>query len=123
MKRPEGVKRKKNPLPYFTQSGEDREENGGQYIANLRHGSWCGFKYLAFDGSESKLTVTVRGDAAGTLKVSTDRSLAPVASILIKPSENWAAYSGKREIPDGTAPLYFTFEGSGGLDFTAFEIR
>ena len=115
-------KDKKNLLPYFTQSGEDREENGDQYIANLRHGSWCGLKYFAFDGTEAELTVTVRGDAAGTLKVCTDRSLAPVASILIKPSENWAEYSGKLEIPAGTAPLYFIFDGSGSLDFTAFEI-
>ena len=110
-------KDKKSLLPYFTQSGEDREEDGDQYIANLRHGSWCGFKYFAFDGSESKLTVTVRGDAAGTLKVYTNRNLPPVASILIKPCEDWKEYTGKLEIPAGTAPLYFAYEGGGSLDF------
>ena len=115
-------KDKKNLLPTFTQSGEDREENGDQYIANLRHGSWCGFKYFAFDGTESELTVTLRGDAAGTLKAYTDRSLPPVASILVKPIEDWAEYSGKIELPAGTSPLYFVYEGGGSLDFTAFEI-
>ena len=116
-------KDKKNLLPYFTQSGEDREANGDQYIANLRHRSWCGFKYFAFDGSESKITVTLRGNAVGTLKVHTDRDLPPIASILIKPCEDWTEYSGKLEIPAGEAPLYFVYEGGGSLDFAAFEIR
>ena len=116
-------KDKKNLLPTFTQSGEDREENGDQYIANLRHGSWCGFKYFAFDGSESKLTVTIRGDAAGTLKVYTDRDLPPVAYVPVKPSDDWTSFSGKLTIPAGTAPLYFVYEGGGSLDFAAFEIQ
>ncbi len=116
-------KDKKKLLPYFTQSGEDREENEDQYIANLRHGSWCGFKYFAFDGSESKLTVTIRGDAAGTLKVYTDRDLPPVAYVPVKPSDDWTSFSGKLTIPAGTAPLYFVYEGGGSLDFAAFEIQ
>ena len=116
-------KDKKKLLPYFTQSGEDREENEDQYIANLRHGSWCGFKYFAFDGSESKLTVTIRGDAAGTLKVYTDRDLPPVAYVPVKPSDDWTSFSGKLTIPAGTASLYFVYEGGGSLDFAAFEIQ
>ena len=116
-------KDKKKLLPYFTQSGEDREENEDQYIANLRHGSWCGLKYFAFDGSESKLTVTIRGDAAGTLKVYTDRDLPPVAYVPVKPSDDWTSFSGKLTIPAGTAPLYFVYEGGGSLDFAAFEIQ
>lgn len=116
-------KDKKNLLPFFTQSGEDREENGDQYIANLRHGSWCGFKYFAFVGSESRLTVTVRGSAAGTLKLYTDRNLPPVATILVKPCEDWTSFSGKLEIASGEAPLYFVYEGGGSLDFSAFEIE
>lgn len=115
-------KDKKNLLPYFTQSGEDREENGGQYIANLRHGAWCAFKHFAFDGTESKVAVTVRGSTAGTLKVYTDRNLPPVAAILVKPSEDWTAYSGKLELSAGTAPLFFVYEGGGGIDFATLEI-
>ncbi len=115
-------KDKKNLLPYFTQSSEDRETNGDQYIANLRHGSWCGLKYFAFDGSESKITVILRGNAVGTLKVHTDRNLPPVASILVKPREAWTEYSVKLEIPAGEAPLYFVYEGGGSFDFSVFEI-
>ena len=116
-------KDKKSLLPTFTQSGEDREESGDQYIANLRQGSWCGFKYFAFDGSESKLSVTVRGDAAGTMKVHTNRNLPSIASILVKPCEDWTSFSGKLELPAGEAPLYFVYEGGGSLDFSVFEIE
>ncbi|MEE3395550.1 MAG: family 43 glycosylhydrolase [Candidatus Onthomonas sp.] len=116
-------KDKKNLLPTFTQSGEDREANGDQYIANLQHGSWCGFKYFAFDGTESKLIVTVRGSAAGTLKVYTDCNLPPVASVPVKPSDDWTEYSEKLEITAGEAPLYFVYEGGGSLDFSVFEIE
>ena len=115
-------KDKKNLLPYFTQSGEDREENGDQYLANLRDKAWCGFKYFAFDGTESRITVTVRGEAAGTLKVYTRLGGHPAASLLVKPSGDWAEYSGKLAIEAGTAPLYFVYEGSGSLDFDSFAI-
>lgn len=106
-------KDKKNRLPYFTQSGKDREGDGDQYIANLRHGAWCGFKYFSFDGTESKLTVTARGEAAGTLGVYTNRSLPPVVSILVKPSEVWANYSGNLVLPVGIKPLYFVLKAQG----------
>ena len=115
-------KDKKNLLPYFTQSGEDREENGDQYIANLRDGAWCGFKYFAFDGTESRLTVTVRGQAEGTLKVFTNRNMLPIASILIRRSEDWTSYSAPLSLPAGTEPLYFVYEGAGSMDFQSFEI-
>lgn len=116
-------KDKKNLLPYFTQSGEDREKAGDQYIANLRSGSWCGFKYFRFEGDERQVSVTVRGDANGTLKLCTDRSLPPVASIPVKPSEGWTEYTGRLAVPEGIVPLYFIYEGSGQLDFFAFQIQ
>lgn len=116
-------KDKKNLLPYFTQSGGDREENGDQYIANLRHGAWCGFKRFAFDGTESQITITIRGNAAGVMKVYTNRHLPPVASIRIQLSEGWTEYAGKIELSTGISSLYFTYEGSGSLDLKEFEIQ
>ena len=116
-------KDKKNLLPFFTQSGEDREANGDQYIANLRHGSWCGFKYFAFDGTESAVSVRVRGDGAGILWLHTDRGLPPVGSVLITTAgEDWTEFSGKFEAPAGESPLYFVYEGGGSLDFAAFTL-
>ncbi len=53
-------KDKKNLYPYFTQSGEDREENSDQYIANMKNGSWCAFKYFECEGCESQISVCTR---------------------------------------------------------------
>ena len=110
-------------LPYFTQSGEDREENGDQYIANMRNGARCGFRYFAFDGSESLMTVTIRGNAEGTLKVYTKKSTVPAACITIEASDDWKEFSGSFAAEAGKAPLYFVFEGSGSLDFCSFEVE
>ena len=114
---------KKKLLPYFTQSGGDREENPDQYVANLRDGSWAGFKYHSFDGTEKSITVTMRGTAVGTVKVYTNRNLPPVASILVHPSEEWMESAGKLSLPAGTAPLYFVYEGAGALDLKEFMIE
>lgn len=117
------MKDKKNRLPYFTQSGSDRDENGDQYIANLRDGAWCGFKYFLFDGSERQLTVTVRGNAAGTLIVCADRNSCPYASISLSASEDWTRFAGEIKLSAGIIPLYFIYKGSGSIDFYSFEIE
>ena len=114
---------RKKELPFFTQSAEDREENGDQHLANMKDGAWAGFKYFSFDGTEKVFSVTARGEAAGTIKVYANRSMPPVASILVRPSEDWTEYSGKINIPAGTAPLYFVYEGAGSLDFLDFTIE
>ena len=94
-------KDKKNLLPYFTQSGEDREENEDQYIANLRSGAWRGCKYFAFDGTESQISVTVSGQAEGTLKVFTNRNSLPVSSVRICKSEAWDTSTESLSLPAG----------------------
>ena len=116
-------KDKKNLLPYFTQNGVDREGDGDQYLANLRHGSWCAFKYFAFDGMESKLTITVSGSAEGTMKVYTDRTLPAVAALAVMPSDTWTSYAGSFNVKAGTMPLYFVYEGSGSLNFQTFIVE
>ena len=116
---------KKNPteqLPYFTQSREEQEENSQQHIANLRDSAWCGFKYFCFDGTEKTLTVTVQGNANGTLKVYTDRDLPCIASVSIDPNEQWAEKAGAIHASPGVYPLYFVYEGSGSINFSMFEI-
>lgn len=116
-------KDKKKLLPYFTQSGEDREADGDQYIANMQDGSWCGFRYFRFDGDEREIRITVRGNAEGSMKVRVDREQLPVAAIRLHSSEKWQNYSSAFSVHSGKNPLYFTYEGKGSLDFQAFEIK
>ncbi|MDR2079478.1 MAG: family 43 glycosylhydrolase, partial [Treponema sp.] len=80
--------RKGGVHPYFTQSGEDRENSGDQYIANMRDGAWAGFKYFHFQ-DERNITVTVRGDARGVLRVSTQREGRDATLIAVTPCQTW----------------------------------
>lgn len=117
------LKKDKEQLrPYFTQTGEDREDNGDQYIANLKDNAWCGFRYFAFDGSESRIRVSVRSTSYGVLTVHSDLNSEPLAEICVRPGTEWAEYAGDFAAPAGTQPLYFVFHGTGSLDFNCFEI-
>ena len=98
--------------PYFTQSGKDREENGDQYIANMRDGATAGFKYFSFDGDERTIRVTGRGK--GRFVVTDGKNT--VATV---PVGGEAAFS----IGQGVHPLYFTYQGEDAADFISFAIR
>ena len=109
--------------PYFTQSGRDREENGDQYIANMRDGATAGFKYFDFRGNTG-ISVALRGNADGRMLVSTDpdgRELA--ASIPVKLTGAGAVLEAPCAIPDGVHPLYFRYDGEGAVDFIGFDLR
>ena len=106
--------------PYFTQSGEDREDNPDQYIANFCNGATAGFKYFDFAGNK-KIAVTVCGNASGTLVVKDGLDGNVVAKIAIKPCTTRKEYSAEMNMTDGVRPLYFTFEGSGKFNFYAIK--
>lgn len=108
--------------PYFTQSGGDREGEGDQYIANLRNGAWAGFKYFAFDQAE-RISLRVRGEAAGELVVSTERGGRPAARIPVAPGSDWTEYAGPLDVAPGVRPLYITFAGTGALDLFSFTLE
>ena len=113
---------KQNLLPYFTQSGKDREGDGDQYIANLKDGAWCGFKYFAFEKASQELILCVRGTGEGVIRVYHDRSSAPIGEVAVRPSADWNEYTGTLSPEAGTQPLFLVFEGSGALDFKAFKL-
>lgn len=111
--------------PYFTQSGEDRESDGDQYIANLCDGAWAGFKYFDFDG-EQKISVKVRSvcgkEGKGVIEVRTERDGACVAKIEVLPSAEWQSFQTDCSPIVGKQALYFTYVGEGAVDFAGFSI-
>lgn len=109
--------------PYLTQSGGDREGDGDQYIARLTEGSWCGFKYFRFDGTEGHLTLRLRSTGDGAVLLSREPGGKPLARIAFGPSEDWTEYRGALETFRGTSALYFTWQGTGETDFAAFSIH
>ena len=106
--------------PYFTQDGGDREDDPNQYIANLRDGAWAGFKY--FDIRESsRIKLCVRGNAEGEMLVRNERDGEIRAAVPIHPSADWQEESGEFPIEPGVHALYFTYRGSGSMDWKWFE--
>lgn len=115
-------KDRENQYPYFTQSGEDREGNGDQYIANMQDGAWAGFKYFDFDGSEKTIKLLVRGNAEGVMKVSTERQDNVISLLQIIPESDWNEVTAHISCDRKNVALCFLFEGKGSLDFKRFEI-
>lgn len=114
---------KNNELPFFTQTGKDRESMPDQFIANMQDGAWCAFKYFRFDGDERIVKIWACGDATGVLKVRLTQSGEPVSEIPISASGEWTEFSSAIKLPSGVAPLYFSFEGEGSLNFYAFQLN
>lgn len=108
--------------PYFTQSGGDREEDGETFIANMTDGSTAGFKYFAFEGDESQIRVCYRGNGNGKVVVHTGDATKPAAAVALTASENWNSAGAEIRLADCTAPLFFSYWGTGAIDFAFFEI-
>ncbi len=100
--------------PYFTQTGKDREDNGDQYIANMRDGATAGFKYFLFDGTEQ--TISVTGSGEGSFTVSTDPEGERIVATV--PMND----KGTCNIPAGKQALYFTYRGTDVANFVSFTI-
>jgi len=108
--------------PYFTQDGEDREDNPNQYIANMNEGSVAGFKYFIFDKTE-EISVKVRGNGNGVFLASTELGGKPVAEIPFTAQGDWSVFTAPMKIEESVKALYFTYTGEGFVDFMSFTIK
>ena len=110
------VKPPKGCHPYFTQTGKDREKNGDQYIANFVDGATAGFKYFNFADTK-EIGVTVSGKAKGSITVRSSLNGETVAVININVNSGTSKFTAPLHVPNGTHPLYFTYNGIGSLNF------
>ena len=108
--------------PYFTQTGKDREDNGDQYIANMRDGAVAGFKYFQMDGPKTIL-VELRGTASGDLRISDSLDFANGAVLPVSLHNSTVTIGGTLDVGTGEKALYFQFRGTGAVDFIAFELQ
>lgn len=108
-------------MPYITEEPDSTRDHGLKpFIANLCPGATAGFKYLAFDGAESTLTLELRG--SGSVKVTLDRPDGPVAAELTHAGTGWARSQAPLTACAGTHALYVTVT-AGTLDFASFTIE
>ncbi|OOM70024.1 xylosidase/arabinosidase [Clostridium puniceum] len=108
--------------PYFTQDGEDREDNPNQHIANINEGSVAGFKYFIFDKVE-EISVKVRGNGNGVFLISTELGGQPISEVKVSAQSDWSTFTAPMKIEEGIKPLYFTYKGEGSVDFMSFIIK
>ncbi|HAL74552.1 MAG TPA: hypothetical protein DCM45_05595 [Clostridiales bacterium] len=107
--------------PAFTQDGPDREDQGNQYIANMRNGAMAGFKYFDLRGLRS-LAITVRGKARGRMLIKNKPEGESLSEISIQPSAGWTRFEAPMSVPDGVQALFFVYEGRGAIDFLDFTL-
>lgn len=88
-----------------------------RYITGIQDGTSIGFKYFRFEGPMI-LTVKVRGKGTGKFNVSDGTEI--LAEIPILPAKEWKERSAAIEA-QGTGALYFTYEGSGEIEFLSFR--
>ena len=100
----------------FYAGGEDREDNPNRYIANLRDGAWAEFKYFDIRQS-SRIRINVRGNAEGEMLMQDEKDGEIRAVIPVRPSADWQEKSGEFHIETGVRALYFTYRGSGSIDW------
>ncbi len=110
--------------PYFTQSGEDREDNPDQYIANMRDGAAAGFKYFDFNAAKpTNIRIRIRGVAKGTIKIglheNKDGSVAQIP-VALNDITQWQSVQASFPVLNGVQALYFTYHGEGSVDFDSF---
>ena len=109
--------------PYFTQTGEDRERRGDQYIANMRSGAVAGFKYFEFRDLR-QVGVTIGGNAEGKLQISTKPDFSGICGeIPISVEGEQLGLVTNCAVPDGVYPLYFRYIGTGAMTFHEFHLK
>lgn len=104
--------------PYITQAGPDREEEPCQYIANMRNGSVCGFKYFEIPKEEMLISLIVKAywHTRGKIEMSTKPDFSVCETINICKS-GIQKLSKKVKMEAGKQTLYFRYSGTGKLDF------
>ena len=113
-------------FPYFTQDGEDREDDPNQYIANIKDGTMAGFKYFRLP-RKGGIEVRVRGTAEGKFLVFAD-DREKIGEIMIRADAGeWESFSGEYSLDtaeqEKTTALYFVFQGTGKIDFYDFCLK
>ena len=112
----------KKEHPYFTQSGRDGDPAAVQYIANMRDGSVCGFKYFQMHGAKA-IRCAVSGVCRGNIEVSDTPEFATLAaSIPVEAGKTVMNVTAPFRMADGVKALYFRFRGEGAMNFFTFEL-
>ncbi|MCQ2960147.1 MAG: family 43 glycosylhydrolase [Bacteroidales bacterium] len=96
-------------FPNVNNEGEDR------FISEISNKTLIGYKYFDFQDNKS-LKIIYKGNAKGTLRIFQELNSSPCGSVEITPSKEWREGFSNVTFANGTAALYFVFEGEGIFD-------
>jgi len=107
--------------PYFTQDGEDRETDPGQYVANILPGTVIGYKYFDIPGRECTLCLTLRSHlgtrARGRFLLSDRLDFSRIrGTVEVDTAPEQTCAEAALSFPSGKQALYLKYEGSGSVD-------
>lgn len=112
--------------PYFTQTGEDREGGADQYIANMQDGATAVFKYFKLE-ELAGIQVQASGTCSGVMEVRLAKSAETVCCIpvslrgILQKDASWFGGAVAKDVKgSSTQALYFTYRGTGAMNFHAF---
>ena len=108
--------------PAFSQDGEDRENDPDQYIKNMTNGSTAGFRYFSYV-DQLNISVSTRGDS-GFMEIRDGLNGNFLGVIALNPHEEFSDSEVITVVipPVEKLSLYFTYKGSGHVDFRDFEL-
>lgn len=113
------------PYTFFQYTPEDpfitEKDESQAYVANLRDGAVCGYRYLLAKGGPAELTLRVRCAGEGTIQVFANGELC--GDIPLSDTPDWRDFSGGIHLPSGKTELLFSYCGIGYLDLLSFTIR
>lgn len=92
-----------------------------RFISEICDGTLIGYKYFRFENADS-ITLTMRGNAEGSICVLSETGGKKIAEVKLSPSESWTKFSAKLDIADKTAPLYLVFSISGTAELLTVSL-
>ena len=107
--------------PKIVQDGKDGDEEIG-YIAGVQNSATIGFKYFDFCNVK-EISITVRAYCNGVFEVRTAWDGEVLAELPVISSNVWETYSAPFTVEDGVHALYFTYRGTGNLQFKSFALN
>lgn len=112
-------------MPYFTQDGDDREDNPNQYIANMKDGALAAFKYFNVEKPEYKMTITISAHGAqaaqGYMQISNMEDFEDILAEFKYNGREKKDISSVVNLPYGKQPIYFRYVGQGAVNFYSFS--
>lgn len=107
--------------PKIVQDGKDGDEEIG-YITGVHDSVTIGFKYFDFKNVK-EISIQTRCYCNGVFEVRTAWDGEVLAKLPVISSNVWEEYTAEFPVEDGVHALYFTYRGTGNLQFKSFTLK